>query len=183
MATATTRPITFGEFEQLPEPREGYRLELRHGEPFQVAPPKIDHTRVQWQIRRLLERATAGAGIVDKEIGFRIGENDYRIADVAFISQSRWDSAQDYLIGAPELVIEVLSASNTAAEMLEKEQICLANGCQEFWVVDPDLRIVKVMTPDGRGITHQSGQEIPLPLLNNARVSVDAIFAPLAEPK
>ena len=81
------------------------------------------------------------------------------------------------------IVIEVLSASNTVTEMLEKEQLCLANGCQEFWVVDPDLRIVKVMTPDGRGITYHSGQEIPLSLLNNARISVDAVFAPTIEPK
>jgi hypothetical protein len=67
--------------------------------------------------------------------------------------------------------------------MLEKEQLCLSNGCKEFWVADPDLRIVKVMTPDGHGVTYHSGQEIPLPLLNNARISVDAIFVPVTKPQ
>ena len=54
---------------------------------------------------------------------------------------------EDNIRGAPELVIEVLSPSNTAAEIYEKEQICLANGAQEFWVVDPDRRQVKMTTP------------------------------------
>ncbi len=43
MATTTTLPITFAEFEQLPEPRDGQRLELRHGEPIKVPPAKYIH--------------------------------------------------------------------------------------------------------------------------------------------
>jgi Uma2 family endonuclease len=50
------------------------------------------------------------------------------------------------------------------------------NGAKEFWVVDPDRRQVKVSTPDGRTITWQSGQEIPLPLFSGASIAVDAIF-------
>jgi Uma2 family endonuclease len=56
----------------------------------------------------------------------------------------------------------VLLPSNTAAEIFEKEKLCLQNGGREFWVVDPDRRQVKVSTPDGRTVTYPSGQEIPL---------------------
>jgi Uma2 family endonuclease len=79
---------------------------------------------------------------------------------------------------SPEIVIEVLSPSNTMTEMLDREKLCLENGCQEFWVVDIERRQVKISTPDGRTITYRAGQEIPLPLLNGGRISVDAIFAP-----
>jgi Uma2 family endonuclease len=134
---------------------------------------------VQWQLRRLLDSAAGSAGAVTTEIGFRaLPEYEYRIADVAFISQARWEGAKDYLEGAPEIVIEVLSPSNTMTEMLDREKLCLENGCQEFWVVDIDRRQVKVSTPDGRTITYRVGQEIPLPLLNDGRIPVDAIFAP-----
>lgn len=181
MAGTPTKLMTFAEFEQLPDPPEGFRYELRHGELFTVAPPKIDHSRVQWRIRRLLERAAGAAGIVDKEIGFRLlSEHEYRIADVAFVSRARWDSAEDYLAGAPEIVVEILSPSNTVAEMLDREKVCLENGCQEFWPVDPGLKLVRISTPDGHAITYHSGQEIPLPLLNGARLAVDAIFTPAA---
>jgi Uma2 family endonuclease len=177
---ATTKLMTFEEFERLPDPPEGFRYELRRGELVKVAPPKIEHSRVQWRIRRLLESAAATAGIVDKEIGFRaLREHEWRIADVAFVSKARWDAAKDYLDGAPEIVVEVLSPSNSATEMIEREKLCLENGCREFWLVDPELRLVKVSTPDGHSITYHSGQEIPLPPLNGARIAVDAIFAPV----
>ena len=84
--------------------------------------------------------------------------------------------ANDYLIGAPEIVVEVLSPSNTATEMLDKRNICLENGSREFWIVDTDHRQVEVSTPDGHTITYKSGQEIPL--FFGGRLAVDAIFTP-----
>jgi len=169
--------MTFAEFEQLPNPPEGFRQELRHGELFQVAPPKFDHSRVQWQLRRLLERAAGDAGIVTMEIGFRPTlENDYWIADVALVPKASWNSGDDYLSGAPQLVVEVLSPSNTATEMLDKRNICLENGSREFWVVDTDHRQVEVSTPDGHTITYKSGQEIPL--FFGGSLAVDSIFTP-----
>ena len=177
MATTTTKLMTFAEFEQLPNPREGFRLELRHGELFQVAPPKLDHSRVQWQIRRLLERAAGDAAIVTTEFGFRpTPENNYLISDVTLASMERWNSTdpEGYFSGAPEIVIEVLSPSNTATEMLDKRNICLENGSREFWVVDTDHRQVEVSTPDGHTITYKSGQEIPL--FFGGSLAVGAIF-------
>jgi hypothetical protein len=58
----------------------------------------------------------------------------------------------------------------------EKEKLCLETGAREFWVVDPDLRQVRVSTPDGHSMTWRAGQELPLPLLGGARIQVDAIF-------
>ena len=55
----------------------------------------------------------------------------------------------DYFRGVPEIVIEVLSPSNTAPEMLEREAICLRHGGREFWRCDPVQRTVKVTTAEG----------------------------------
>ena len=46
--------------------------------------------------------------------------------------------------GAPDLVIEILSPSNRAGEMDDKEAFCLSHGCQSFWIVNPVRRTVKV---------------------------------------
>jgi Uma2 family endonuclease len=99
-------------------------------------------------------------------------------ADVVYLSRERWTAIDpdDNLAGAPDLVIEVLSPSNTAAEIYDKEKLCLENGALEYWVVDPDRRQVKVSTPDGRTATYRSGQAIPL-LFGNATIAVDAISA------
>jgi Uma2 family endonuclease len=46
------------------------------------------------------------------------------------VSQRRWDNTpdDDNLMGSPELVIEVLSPTNTRAEMREKAGLCLSTG-------------------------------------------------------
>jgi Uma2 family endonuclease len=171
MAT-TTGLMTFAQFEQMPD--DGRRYELRNGEPIEVPPPFLDHYGIQLQLRDLFIAAAGSAGKVGTEWGFRTGEYQYRIADVAYLSMERWKGASRYLIGAPELVAEVLSQSNTRAEILDKQKLCLENGCREFWVIDPKRRLVKVSTPDGHTQTYQTGQQIPL--MFGGELAVDAIF-------
>ena len=105
-------------------------------------------------------------------------EYELRVADVAWISAERLKNADpdSHFQGTPELVIEVLPPSNSAAEIYDREKLSLENGAREFWVVDPDRGQVKISTPDGHTVTWQSGQEIPLPLFGNAKLAVNAIF-------
>jgi Uma2 family endonuclease len=165
--------MTFEEFQQVPDPQGG-RYELHHGELVKVAYPEYHHVRAQWQLRRLLENAAGEAGIVKEEMPFRpTPEYDGWCADVAFVSTARWESIDRYLSGAPELVIEVVSPSNTAAELLEKEQICLENGAREFWAADTRRHTVRVSTASGH-VTYKSGQSIPL--FFGGCLAVDDIF-------
>jgi Uma2 family endonuclease len=170
--------MTFEEFEKLPDHPHGHRCELQHGEPAFVPPPIHEHHLIQRRLMRLLENAAGDAGEVSMELGFRpLGEYEYRIADVVFLVKDRWASIprKGYLSGSPELVIEVLSPSNTTAKMHEKRKLCLETGSREFWVVDIDLRQVEVSTPDGHSVTYKSGQEIPL--FFGGRLAVDEIFS------
>ena len=148
MATTTTHPMTVEEFRRLPETGPFY-CELRHGEAVRV-------------------------------FTFRpLPEHEVRVAGIAYVSRERWEQTdpEDNLRGAPDLVLEVLSRSNTAAEVFDKEKLCLENGCREFWVVDSDRRQVKLSTPDGITTTYRAGQEIPLRLFGGGALQVEAIFA------
>jgi Uma2 family endonuclease len=176
VATAPVSLMTFAEFEQLPEP-QSFHYELHHGELVKVAPPKQEHFLIQRELRRRLEAAAGDTGVVDTEIGFRaLPEQEYRVADVAFVSMARWEEIprNGNLLGAPELVIEVLSPSNTVTEIFDKEQLCLEHGCIEFWVVDPIRSQVKVSTRDGHTLTYRQGQQIPL--LFGGTLPVEVIF-------
>lgn len=177
MATTTNRLMTFADLEQLPD-TDDRRYELRHGELVEVPPPLHRHALIQLRLRDLLLAVVRDAGQIVTEQGFRaLPEHEYRIADVAFISRERWARIppDGYLAEAPELVIEVLSRSNTASEMLDKEQLCLENGAKEFWVVDPRRKQVKVSTADSRTAIYKSGQQIPL--FFGGAIAVDEIFA------
>jgi Uma2 family endonuclease len=100
-------------------------------------------------------------------------------ADVALISTDRWNRLSDYLAGAPDLAVEVLSLSNTAAEINDKEQLCLANGSIEFWTVDPKLRIIKVATRDAVTRTYTEREAIPLTRFGGAALQAADVFSVL----
>lgn len=105
------------------------------------------------------------AGQTFVEFGVRpVTEHEYRVADVAFVATGRWNSAdpEGYFEGAPDLVVKILSPSNTVSELVDEEALCLENRSREFWLVDLERRQVKVSTPDGRTLTYKSGQQIPL---------------------
>ncbi len=178
MADTTTHLMTVEEFRQLPETGPFY-YELRHGELVQVTRPKLKHTKIQRRLRQLLEPIAGDAGIVETEVAFRaVAEYDLRVADVAFVARERWEKSnpEDNLLEAPELVIEVLSPSNTATEVFDKEKLCLEHGCLEFWVVDPVRRQVKISTPEGLTKTYPEGQRIPLTLFGGGELESAAIF-------
>ena len=176
MAATIGGLVTFAELEQLPEIPD-FRYELHHGELVKVALPKHRHSLIQWRLFWLLVPAAGDAGRIIVEMGFRaLPEYEFRKADVAFIARGRWEriNPDGNLEGAPELVIEVLSPSNTMAEMNDKERLCLENGSLEFWIVDPIQRQVKVSSPDGRTLTFKSGHRIPL--LFGGSLAVDSVF-------
>ena len=180
MMAVTSSLMTIEEFCRLPEDDGPVYHELRHGEFIAATRARFKHQMIQSRLRRLLEPLAPPAALVEVEVAFRaLPQYELRVADVAYVAPERCAKVdpEDYIQGAPDLVVEVLSPSNTAAEIYDKEKLCLNNGAKEFWIVDPDRRQVKVSTPDGRTITWQSGQEIPLLLFGGACVAVDAIFA------
>lgn len=175
MATVS-KPLTFAEFEKLPG--DGRLRELRHGEIIEMPPPVHRHYAIQQRLLALLIQAAGGSGRLGTEMAFKLGDDNYRIADVGFLSREHWDSIppEGYLSHAPELVIEVLSPSNTMREIRDKRKLCLENGSQEFWLVDPEQREVEVSTTDGRSIIYKSGEEIPLFFAAGRTLAVSAVF-------
>jgi Uma2 family endonuclease len=178
---ATTHLLTVEEFLQLPDDSRGWRQELYHGEPITVSPPKLNHSLIQRNLVKLIEPWAERGSLVHTEVGYLpLPEHEFWTADVAYLSAERFRRAdpEDNIRGAPELVVEVLSPSNTAAEIYDKEQTCLANGSKEFWVADPKRRTLRVTTEDGRTKTYSAGQEVSLGVLgSDATIRVDDVFA------
>ena len=101
-------------------------------------------------------------GLVSGEAGMmRILPGLVRIPDVAYVSWARVPGgrvpAQPIPHMAPDLAVEVLSASNTEKEMARKRKEYFAAGGRIVWEVDPDARTVTVYTtPDRCAVLRQS---------------------------
>lgn len=178
MASAANLSLmTVEEYRELPD-RHDVIQELHFGQVVTLSFPKMGHSKLQRRLLQLLQPLAESKGVVAAELPFRaLVEYDLRAADVAFVSQGRWDATEedDNLHGSPELVIEVLSASNTKSEIREKAALCLSAGAEEFWVVDPKRKTITVTRRSGETAVHRVGDRIPLQLFA-AELKVSDVF-------
>jgi len=168
--------VTVEEFLKLP-PAKGGHYELHHGEVILVTAPKWGHHRIQKRVELVLNELIGADGEVSIEVSFQpTPEHEVWVADVAFVRAERINVVGDdeYLQGAPELVVEVLSPSNTVAEMNDKMSICMENGCSCFWVVDPKRQVVSVTEGN---VTRHYGVSASIPCdLAGGEIAVREIF-------
>ncbi len=169
--------MTVEEYRQLPD-HHGVIQELHWGQLMAVTFPKMKHTKLQSRLLELLRPLAEHSGVVAIEVPFRaLPEYDLRRADVVFVSRARWDGTddEDNLHGSPELVIEVLSRSNTQAEMREQASLCLATGAEAFWMVDPKAKTVTVLHRGAKPRLYTRDGQIPLSFFDGA-LEVSQIF-------
>lgn len=80
----------------------------------------------------------------------RVLPNQLRLPDVAFTTWERLNAQQDRHspVGdyTPDLVVEILSESNTVAEITRKVREYFRGGARLVWVFEPDDRTVTVHT-------------------------------------
>jgi Uma2 family endonuclease len=82
----------------------------------------------------------------------------------------------DNLRGAPELVIEVKSPSNTKRHLQDVASLCLANGSIQFWILDHVTKSVTVIQRDGSRQTYGIGETLSLAAFGSDSLSVAEIF-------
>ena len=153
MATTGTTLLTWAEFEKLPD-GDGFHREIIQGELQILPPPKLIHSRVAKRtLRALLPLEDQGLGEVLAEAGFKLSADPatWVQPDVSFVKAGRALSADEdgYHLGAPDLAIEIVSPSETAADLARKVELLLAAGAFAVWVVYPKTRKVHVHLPDG----------------------------------
>ena len=116
--------------------------------------------------------------------GAIFSDYDAVIPDLAFVRNERWDQVVtgEKFTGALDLVIEVISpgAENRRRDLSVKRQLYGKYGVGEYWIVDPENRLVEVCRLQDDRLQSvaslRNGDEITSPLLPDFRLSVSAIF-------
>jgi len=159
MSTATL--MTVEQFEQLPEDN-AVRYELKDGELVEMANAKFGHERTKAKITRILVAYILQHPIGDiySETAFSLSESRVCTPDVAFLtteSAAKGDPEHIYR-GAPELAIEVVSESESAADLREKVQDYLDAGSRAVWAFYTKLRVIAVY--DQSGVREYRGDQV-----------------------
>jgi Uma2 family endonuclease len=167
-------------------PDDGNRYELIGGELFVSRAPRVEHQLIIHNILKALlpYLDDTQVGTVISGSGVMFGEHDAVIPDLAFVIRERWSEIvrDGKFTSAPDLLVEVLSAGaeNQRRDRIIKRQLYAKYKVQEYWIVDPERRLVEVYRQNGPSldlaVTLMVDDIITSPLLPAFELKVSLLF-------
>src|SRR5918993_5558175 len=145
-----TRPITIQEFERMA--LDG-RWELIDGEPVEMTPSADESSSIGAMILGFLAQYVREhhlGRLYGADGGFVLFPDrpTVRVPDAAFVRADRapqGEARKSFPRLAPDLVVEVLSPSDRASEVVAKLEMYQEAGVPLIWLVDPDAVTVTVI--------------------------------------
>ncbi len=144
--------------------------------------PTVEHQAILQFLNRLFDAhlAPLGGFVLFAGLRVRIRDGKFREPDLAAL-RSRSDPRNEprYWIGA-DVVAEVVSADDPARDLVAKRADYAEAGIPEYWIVDPRVETVTVLTLAGgayveHGVFHR-GDTAASVLLDGFAVDVTALF-------
>jgi Uma2 family endonuclease len=176
--------FTYDDFVAFPD--DGKRHEIIDGEHYVTPSPNTKHQVIAGNLI-----VSIGGYLKQQPIGhvftapFDVvfSELDVVEPDLLYISRGRLDVlTKAHVRGAPDLVVEILSPGTRRTDEVTKRKLYERFGVQEYWVVDPELDVVKIYrrTPGGfqriAELTAESGEALTTPLLPGWSAALVEVF-------
>ena len=128
-------------------PDDGKRREILDGEMIVSPSPKLFHQtivlRLALALGKYLESHPIGKLFI-APLDVILSELDVLQPDLLLVLNERLWILQDWVRGAPDLVIEVLSASTMTNDRGPKLKAYARFGVPECWIVDPEANAIEV---------------------------------------
>ncbi len=123
-----------------------YKIELNERGKIEMSPASLIHSRFQGKLAKILGLELGGEIFTELAIQTRLG---VKVPDVAWGTDDYFQQHCKELCAssAPEICIEILSPSNTIAEMQDKILLYLEAGAIEVWLVEQGL--IRFFNTDG----------------------------------
>ncbi len=150
-ADVAKKTWTEEELQALPD--DGYIHEVVNGELVMSPKNNFHHEGICSRLQFALEsfnRAHRLGVVRGSSTGFWMFNRNCRAPDISFIPKARLQhlnfnpTSRRFFPGAPDLAVEVLSPSNTRAEIDARLKDFFASGTQIAWVINPDEECVEV---------------------------------------
>jgi Uma2 family endonuclease len=187
----TQRHFTYADYKDW-ELDEGERYELLEGVPYAMSAPSDYHQAILGymsnKIYNFLEGKPCKVRVAPYDVrlfyketddGEDLEEDDTVVQpDIVVICDEK-KRGKEGGRGAPDMVIEIMSPSNTTSEMLKKYKLYQRAGVREFWVIYPEEKELETyyfdngLAEDGENITEG---KVPVAILPGLELDVEAIF-------
>ena len=176
------KPTTWEDVLRMPD--DGNRYEFIGGRLYVTAAPVIRHQRISKRLVAALMRILedAGHGEVFKApclVEFP-GIGDRVQPDLFFVAEERREIIREkQLLGAPDLVVEILSPSTAHRDRGIKLDLYARCGVGQYWIVDPVEDVVDVWRFRNEPGRERFSGELPVRLGAEpvGRIDLDHVFS------
>lgn len=150
MLAPTKAKKTYADYAALDE---GAPYQLIEGELVMSPAPTVYHQMIVWelgtQLRLFVKQYDLGL-VVGAPVDVYFSETETYQPDLIFIAKERLTLVTEQkVMGAPDLVVEVLSPATGYYDLTKKQRVYQTAGVKEYWIVDPTEKTVAVLTNSG----------------------------------
>jgi Uma2 family endonuclease len=180
------RHFTYADYKEW-ELDEGERYELIDGEAFAMSAPNTRHQAILTELLGRFYVYLQGKPCkvfpapYDVRLFYEEDESDDTVVQPDIMVICDKDKiGEDGCHGAPDLVIEILSPSNTATEMEKKFLLYQEAGVREYWIVDSENNTLKVHRFQDSEIltnTYKTADTVPVAVLPGFSIALEQVFA------
>lgn len=138
----TSKTWTVEDYQNL---EEGLLAQLIEGQLVMSPAPTPKHQRILRELFRTLDSNNLAGELFFSPIDVYLDNQTVFQPDLVFVSESRASIISSRGIeGAPELVVEVLSPSNSFIDRNIKKRRFLEAGTVEYWLIDPGNKTLEI---------------------------------------
>ncbi len=175
----------FTHADLLAAPEDNKRREIIDGELFVTPSPYFDHQRILRNLydalRRHLEKHPIGE-LLFAPLDVILSVHDVLEPDLLFVLNEHRHILKDWVRGAPDLAVEILSSTTASRDRGLKMRTYARYGVREYWLVDPNQRAIEVYRLVEQGYelarTFQSTDTLTSELFPGLGLPVTPIFVP-----
>jgi Uma2 family endonuclease len=144
---------TYADYAALPD--DGNRYEIIAGVLYTTPAPGTGHQSVSARLVTFLVTHVEFAGlgrVFAAPVDVELAPDTVVQPDIVVILSANLDRiTPSRIIGAPDLVVEILSPGTAGHDQREKQDAYARAGVGEYWIVDPGAQTVELLTLDQGG--------------------------------
>ena len=181
-AAVAKKKYTYQDYLKTPDDQ---RYELIEGELSMTPAPKIGHQRISIKLasRMTLYAEEKGLGeVLDAPCDVYLDEETVVQPDILFISKENQGiiDYKDGILGAPDLIVEVISPGSFAIDRFDKKRAYEKAGVREYWLVDPNNLSVEIYKNGGQQfelaqVASEAGK-VQSTILEGFEVDIQSLF-------
>ncbi len=165
------------------------RYELIDGQPYMMASPSPEHQEIILALGSQFHGFLKGkpCRVFTLPLDVRLNENrfdDTVVQPDLLVVCDNNKITKKCCEGAPDLVIEIVSPSSGQMDRLIKFKRYQRAGVREYWIVDPETRIVQVHVLNDGTYTaspYDSSEKVPVQILPGCEIDLADVFPPKEE--